>query len=73
MSGDRFTFSCTECGSGDFIYPNQPPHDDDIIVCAGCKREVGRFDVIRAATMKASKAEVDKLAMKILGKKPKWR
>lgn len=72
MAEDRITFSCAECGSADFIFPNQPPKDDDIISCNGCKREVGRYDVIREATIKAGKAEIDKIVMKTFGKKPDW-
>jgi hypothetical protein len=69
---DRISFACTQCGSNDFIWPNQPPKDDDIIVCNGCKREIGRFDAIKAATMEAAKAEVDKITANIFGKKPTW-
>jgi hypothetical protein len=60
-SEERITFKCTQCGSTKFVFPNQPPRDDDIIKCGGCKREIGRYDDIRAATIKAGKAEVDKL------------
>ena len=70
---DRILFSCAKCGSKEFIYPNQPPKDDDIIRCAGCKHEIGRYDVIREATIKAAKAEVDKITLKTFGKKPKWK
>ena len=72
MAEDQITFKC-ECGSTEFIYPNNPPKDDDIISCNGCKREVGRFDVIRAACIKAAKDEVDKMSIKALGKKPDWK
>jgi hypothetical protein len=70
---DQMLFSCVECGSKDFIYPNQPPKDDDIIKCAGCQREIGRFDVIREAIISAGKAEIDKMTVKTLGKKPTWK
>jgi DNA-directed RNA polymerase subunit RPC12/RpoP len=73
MAEDSISFSCTECGSDVFVYPNKPPKDDDIIKCAGCAREIGRYDVIRAAAIKAGKAEVDKITMNIFGKKPTWK
>lgn len=71
---DHISFKCAQCGSSDFILPNQPPKDDDIIICNGCKREIGRFDDIRDAMTTAAKAEVDKIVGKAFGKgvKPKW-
>jgi len=70
---DQVSFSCVECGSVEFVFPNQPPNDDDIISCAGCKREIGRYDVIRLALINAGKAEIDEIATKIFGKKPDWK
>jgi hypothetical protein len=67
---DRILFACTQCGSKNFIFPNQPPKDDDIISCSGCKRDIGRYDVIRDATTTAAKAEVDKIVANVFGKKP---
>jgi hypothetical protein len=58
--------------SADFIFPNQPPNDEDIINCNGCKREIGRYDMIRTASIAAAKAEVDKMTTKVFGKKPIW-
>lgn len=71
---DRIGFACAECGSKEFAFPNQPPKDDDIITCNGCKREIGRYDAIRAATTSAAKSEIDKIVSKAFGKgvKPKW-
>lgn len=69
---DQIQFACAKCGSTDFIFPNQPPNDDDIISCNGCKREIGRYDDIRAATVKAAKAEMDKITTEIFGKKLTW-
>lgn len=69
------SFSCAECGSADFIFPNDPPKDDDIVQCAGCKREIGRYDVVSKALMDAGKAEVGKMIPNIFGKPVKldWK
>jgi DNA-directed RNA polymerase subunit RPC12/RpoP len=69
----RISFSCTECGSDMFVLPHNPPKDDDIIRCAGCNREIGRYDDIQRAAIDAGKAEIDKITMNIFGKKPTWR
>lgn len=65
---DQISFSCVQCGSKDFIFPNQPPNDDDIISCNGCKREIGSYADIREATTKAAKAEMDKMVSNAFGK-----
>lgn len=70
---DQITFSCGACGSANFIFPNQPPRHDDIISCAGCNRQVGRYDAVRKASLNAAKAEIDKLVKKTFGTKPRWR
>jgi hypothetical protein len=69
---DQIRFACAQCGSTDFIFPNQPPNDEDIISCNGCKREIDRYDVIKAATVTAAKEEVEKITTEIFGKKPSW-
>ena len=69
---DQIAFKCIECGSAKFIFPNQPPKATDIIKCAECKQEVGRYDVIQKALLKAGREEIDKIAMNTFGKKPKW-
>lgn len=69
MSSDSISSGCSKCGSSNFIYPNNPPKDDDIIVCAGCKREVGRFNAVRAAAVKAAKVKGEKIIMKTLRSK----
>lgn len=70
---DQITFKCVECGSKDFVFPNQPPKDDDIIKCAGCDRTIGRYDEIREAAITAGKDEMDKIIKGAFGKKPKWK
>lgn len=72
---DQILFSCSGCGSKDFVFPNQPPKGDDIISCAGCKREIGRYEVVKKAIVDAGKAEIDKMVEGAFGKgvKPKWR
>lgn len=69
---DTISFKCNSCDSTEFVFPNQPPKDDDIISCAGCQKEIGRYDAIVAATTKAAKAEVDKIVSKTFGRKPDW-
>lgn len=73
MASDSISLICKQCGSRIFIYPNNPPKDDDIIVCAGCQREIGRFDAVRAAAVKAAKVEGERIIMKTLRSKPKQR
>jgi hypothetical protein len=68
---DQITFKCTKCGSAEFIFPNQPPRTTDIIKCAGCEREVGRYDAIREALRKAGRKEIEKVTMEAFGKRPK--
>ena len=71
---DQIRFACATCGSTGFIFPKQPPDDDDIISCNGCKREIGTYAVVREATTKAAKAEVDKIVAKTFGKGTfKWK
>ena len=65
---DRISFACAECGSNEFIYPNQPPKDDDIISCNGCKREIGRYDAIQETNTTAARAKVDKIVANVFGK-----
>jgi DNA-directed RNA polymerase subunit RPC12/RpoP len=74
MAKGKLSFKCAACGSKQFEFPNDPPKNDDIIKCAVCKREIGRFDEIRVAAVKAGKAEIEKLVEKAFGKgvKPKW-
>jgi hypothetical protein len=72
MATDQIKFARSKCGSKDFIFPNQPPKDDDIISCNGCKREIGTYAAVREATTNAAKAEVDKIIAKTLGIKAKW-
>lgn len=69
----HISFKCAECGSNDFIFPNKPPKDDDIIKCAGCQRDIGRYDVIQKALTDAAKAEIEKITTKTLGIKPTWK
>lgn len=66
-------FRCSDCGSEMFVLPNDPPKDDDIISCAGCGKVIGRYDVVRAAAIKAGKTEFDKIIKNVFGKKPDWK
>jgi hypothetical protein len=70
---DQILFKCAECGSKDFVLPNQPPNDDDIIKCSGCDKIIGRYAVIKEAATEAAKAEVDKMLVERFGKKPTWK
>jgi hypothetical protein len=72
-STDTINFACAECGSTEFSYPNDPPKDDDVIKCAGCQRDIGRYDAVRDACVAAAKTEADKLMLKAFGKKPHWK
>lgn len=65
---DFIGFTCTTCGSEKFVLPNQPPKDDDVISCAGCKREIGIYAVIRDALVARGKAEIDQALSKAFGK-----
>jgi len=69
---DKISFKCSACGSTEFVFPNQPPKDDDIIRCAGCQKAIGRYDEIVAATTKAAKDKVDEIVKNTFGKKPDW-
>lgn len=69
---DHISFSCVECGSNLFSFPNNPAKDDDIVSCGGCGREIGRYDVIREAAIKAGKTEIDQMVLNAFGKKPTW-
>lgn len=73
MAND-ITFACLDCGSTEFVFPNDPPQDDDIISCNGCGKEIGRYADIQEATIEAGKAEVDKWVEDAFGKgvKPTW-
>lgn len=73
MSRDSISFACAECGSDKFVLPNNPPKDDDVIACAGCGRELGRYADVRTAAISAGKTEVDKIVMNIFGKTPTWK
>ena len=73
MSKDSISFSCDECGSSTFVFPNNPPKDDDIITCAGCSREIGRYDDVRTAAIAAGKTEIDKIVRNIFGTTLTWK
>ena len=65
--------SCEDCGSGIFVTQNNPAKDDDVVTCAGCKREIGRFADLRDGALSAGKAVAAQITTNIFGKPPKWR
>lgn len=67
---DKISFKCHVCGNTEFIFPHQPPRDDDIIRCAGCKKALGRYFEIVAATKRPDK--VDEIVKNTFGKKADW-
>lgn len=69
MSTDGFTFKC-ECGSADFVIPD---NDDGMVICNGCKREIGTLKVVREAMIEAGKKEIDQMSEKRFGVKPEWK
>lgn len=43
---DQTSLKCTDCGSETFVLPNNPPHDDDDVTCAGCGKKLGTYAVL---------------------------
>ena len=68
MAEGRVSATCSECGSETFSLPNNPPHDDDVVTCAGCGTVVGKYGDIQKALMDAGKAEVSKIISNTFGK-----
>lgn len=60
---DQASLKCTDCGSETFVLPNTPPHDDDIVTCAGCGQEIGTYAVIGTET------KANQIISNVLGKK----
>lgn len=74
MAQDSIPFRCSKCGGSRMVFPNDSPKDDDIISCAGCGVEIGRYADVRTAAIEAGKAEINKLLERTFGTgvKTKW-
>jgi hypothetical protein len=61
---DSISFSCSEWGSSQLVFPNDSPEHDDIISCARCGVEIRRYADVRTDR---SRAEIDKLLEQTVG------
>jgi hypothetical protein len=70
---DQITFKCKKCAAPRAIDKNNPPGDDDDLLCRGCGTSFGRFGDVKAQMMEIAKHEVEAMTKQALGLKPKWK
>jgi hypothetical protein len=58
MDGITLSVQCT-CGSTDFSFPNDPPRDDDVVICNGCGDKNTVATIRRAALAQGQKLYAD--------------
>ena len=59
MTQDTISFKCNKCGSKDFNIPADP-QPDDMVSCAKCGVEIGRYADVQETLLKLAKEEVEK-------------
>ncbi len=63
MSQDRIEFSCSNCGSKNFIVPSNPA-SDDMVICGSCG-EQEKYGVIRKSAIELTKKAITEEFMNI--------
>ncbi|CAL8972750.1 hypothetical protein RHODGE_RHODGE_00996 [Rhodoplanes serenus] len=65
MTVDRLTFHCVDCKHPVVVDGDNPPNDDDILVCQGCGRAFGTYAGVKQAMIEAGKREINEMVDKL--------